>query len=166
MFSASPQRLFCVKIHCSSRSLGNMVVKLNGTFSCYTIQDCPIQDEETIALSSVVVWMRTPTPIGLYIWMFGSQLMELFRKDLTWPSWRKHVTEGVLWGIKSPYQAVSLTLSACNFWMRCKFQLLHQPHTYLFATIPLTPLTFWNCKQAPMNHFFMSCLGHDASSRQ
>jgi hypothetical protein len=60
----------------------------------------------------------TPTPVGSYIWMLNSRMVEFFRKNQeVWTFWKRYVTKGGLWGFKG--LAIS-ALSASWLCSRCE----------------------------------------------
>lgn len=108
-------------------------------------------------LRTMVVWIRT-TPIGSYIWVFGSQ----------WPA-TGSVTSVV----------VKVSKASVLFWLQVSGQMWHVSHhpstmtAYLLPTFHpvlatvVSGLTLWDCKRASNRTLpFRNCLAHGALSQR
>jgi hypothetical protein len=112
------------------------------------------------------IWIRMD-PIGFYVWMFGSHLVNCLGRIRGMALLEEECHWGWLWGYKSPSQAQSHSLFlSCAYRSDVSSQLLCLTAGCAFYHGGHGPI-LWICKPAPNWMLsFVSCLGRGVSSLQ
>jgi hypothetical protein len=122
-------------------------------------------------MGPVEAWIKI-APIHSYNWMFGPQLVELFRKDWeVWSCWKRYATGGGIWGFQSPHhsqQVHSLCLTlvgqmqALSYFSSAMPDCLSACYCAFWWSGALTRLN----REPNLNALFISCLSHGVFIQQ